>query len=242
MPGFYVLYRGLLLTVLCFAPPQKAPDDFVLNFESPLYAPGADIDGVDGWHIVPAIPKGTKDAPLGAITPTEKSGYPQVLAGKQSLAIFANGRSYLHAFPADLKLQDGCKLSWRMWMEVAQGEVGVYLGYPLAKGGTPIGVEARMVEGKFYFFGGDAEQHPKVEVHPKHEYLVEIVLNFTEGKMQGFVTDLTEKTERESLGTQTNASSKLDPAEVVKNGGIIITKSSTVVVLDDIRIDPPAAK
>lgn len=241
MTGFCALCNGLAVIVSLVAAPV-ATEDLKLDFESPLYAAGVDIDGVEGWRVLPAEPKGTKDAPLAHVTPSDKTGYRQVLDGKHSLVIFANNRSFVHSFPSRLAVKNGCILSYRLWTEVPQGQAAVYLGYPLNKGGTPIGVEAKWADGNFVFFGAKSDLPERVKALPGHDYLVEISFDFRGMKAKGYVTDLTAGLPRESLGEQTLAGEKLIPAEVVKQGGILITKMGSVVVIDNIHIGPVPAK
>jgi hypothetical protein len=239
--GFCALSHCLAVIVSLLAGPA-ATEDLKLDFESPLYAAGADIDGVEGWRVIPASPKGTQDASLANITPSEQTGYRQVLDGKHSLAIFANARSFVHSFPPRLELKKDTILSFRIWAEVQQGQTGIYLGFPLDKGGTPVGIEAKWADEEFVFFGGKSGLTERVKALAGHDYQVEIVLDFSAMKARGYVTDLTAGSPRERLGEQVLAGEKLIPAEVARKGGILITKSGSVVIVDNIRIDPPPEK
>ncbi len=224
--------------IACAMPGQRAGGGMV-TFEATTpasYVAGSTFIDVDGWTTFDT----TADEKF-IVTP--ESGIPpgetHALSGSQSAAIFKGSDSVAIAgrkFDADTVLGDVSVLSCRMLVDGTGGNGGFYLSNKIGSWKTPGGIFA-YVGGNFFLYGS-SDVDTGVSVITNNDYLLEMVLDFTNDRFEGFCTDITGGGSRTSLGVG-DFHQPLDPSSTAANGGFIpvssVTGAGAATIFDDIK-------
>lgn len=212
------LHRMLLALSASGLMAATASAGLVADFEQPTYTAPNSVNGIDGWNILASYASVTP-----GVAPNRFAAYPappnfnQVLEGSQSLAVEGN-HAWVTKRITDGDLGDGSTLSWEMRVDGTTGTASTGLSKTL--GGINAGFDAP-VGGNFSVTGGSTIPDASLAVTSTHKYLMEMVLDFTNGAFEGYVTDLTAAGPRTHIG-HASFTTGITVNDINTGGGIFI--------------------